>query len=185
MKTIMGVDASTTTIGIAILTDDNGLTKLKYSEYYKPNKKVSKLEMYIAAQRYVVDLADDFKIDEFVIEEYAKFMKGNSTAKTIIPLAILNTYIQIGVLQGLKIQPQVLNVMKIRHTLKKSKTLPAKEEMPDLVADHLGIDFPWVKWRGKRRSENWDVADAIAVALAYIKIQSSPKPKPRSKKRKK
>jgi Holliday junction resolvasome RuvABC endonuclease subunit len=181
---ILALDASTTTIGISILDYDGYHTVLTHHEFYKPDKANGIIHMLKAARAYILDLIDVFKVDEVVIEEYTKFMKGRSSAATIIPLAILNTTIQLSISDKFGITVVPLNVLKIRHAIKKDKILPKKEEIPELVAEILGIDFPWVERKGKIRIENYDVADSIAVALAYIKLQqSSPKKHKRSKKR--
>jgi len=173
----MGLDISTTTIGIAILKHTNkNNTKLIHHEYYKPNKKLDQLVWLSNAKRYITDLVDDFDVTEVAVEEYVKFMKGKSNASTVIPLAILNTVIRMDIWEGTdeRIKPRVMNVLKIRHAIKKDKKLPHKDDVPELVADILGIDFPWEYKTNRRtkkkekRVENWDVADAIAVALAHI-----------------
>jgi hypothetical protein len=73
----------------------------------------------------------------------------------------------------LKRSPELFNVMSIRHGLKLDKDLPKKEDMPELVAQHLGISFPYeYNKKGKSKTENEDKADAIAVALYYAFILS-------------
>jgi hypothetical protein len=69
--------------------------------------------------------------------------------------------------------------MTIRHGLKINKLLPKKEEIPELVAKHLGITFPYqLNKKGKIKIENYDMADGIAVALYYsFKLTGKLKPK--------
>jgi hypothetical protein len=58
--------------------------------------------------------------------------------------------------------------MSIRHGLKLDGNLPKKEDMPELVAKHLGITFPYeVNKKGRIKVENYDMADGVAVALYY------------------
>jgi Holliday junction resolvasome RuvABC endonuclease subunit len=190
-KRVIGIDASTTTVGIAILEYSvdgychydgyhNVFEKLIHYEYYKPNKKLDILDMVIETREYILGVARKFKVDEFVIEDYVRFMANNSTAATTIPLAILNMSLRLAVLDNLEITPHALNVMKIRHTLKLDKKLPAKEDIPELVALRLGISFPWEMKINKRtkkqepKTESYDMADAMAVALAWLRIQSRP-----------
>jgi len=180
---VLSLDASTKTIGISILEyDKKFIPKLIYYNYYKPNdtgktlKNIDQLRMVIDDRDYIIKLCKEQKIDEFVIEDYVKFMGGGSTASTIIPLAILNASLRIGVLEKLGIEPVALNVMKIRHAIKTGKKAPKKEEIPDVVAKILGIDFPYIyttnkKGKTKIASESNDLADAIAVGLAYVCIK--------------
>lgn len=62
--------------------------------------------------------------------------------------------------------PEFYNVMTIRHGLKLTKDLPKKEDMPTLVAQHLGITFPYEYNKlGNVKVESMDKADGMAVAL--------------------
>lgn len=181
----MGVDPSTSTIGISIIDYEDGYTPtLVYHNFYKPNKANGMLHMLYEARNYIINLFGKYNVEEFVIEDYIRFMKGSSSASTVIPLAILNMTIRLSMLD-LGIVPQTLNVLKIRHTLKMTKVLPKKEEMPELVAKHLGISYPWLyKYKGRNKtqqimSESFDVADSMAVALAWAKLQMAPKKRSR------
>lgn len=174
---ILGLDASTSTIGIAVIQDKP--LKLIHYEYYKPDKSQDELNMLTKARDYILAIAKKYKIDDFVIEDYVRFMGGKSTAGTTIPLAILNMTIRLAVLDCLNIIPKSLNVMKIRHTLKTDKQLPKKEDIPELVGLHLQIPFPWLYKTNRKKQqvimvESYDIADAIAVALAWVKLQSRP-----------
>jgi hypothetical protein len=49
-----------------------------------------------------------------------------------------------------------------------SPDLPKKEDMPDLVAKHLGITFPYeYDKKGKVKEVSRDMADGVAVALYH------------------
>jgi Holliday junction resolvasome RuvABC endonuclease subunit len=182
----MGLDCSTTTIGICILDYDGYSTQIVLDDYYKPDKSLGELIMLQKAREYILNLFVKFKVQELAIEDYIRFFKGNSSAKTIIPLAIINTTIRLAILD-LGIIPESLNVLKIRHTLKLTKELPKKEDIPELVAKHLGIDYPWRYKINKRTKqqvvmiESYDVADALAVGLASIYLKTAPKKKSRPK----
>lgn len=190
---ILGLDASTSTIGIAIIKDDGYNLELIYNDFYKPEKENGILDMIIKARTHILNIAKEYSIDHFVIEDYVRFMKDNSTAKTIIPLALLNMSLRLAAIDSLQLEPNFLSVLKIRHTLKKGKDqFPSKEDMPDLVAYHLGIDFPWREKFSPRKKkmvileESYDIADAIAVALTFIRIKNTIKKiKPKIKKLKK
>ena len=187
MRRVIGLDASTTTIGIAIIDYEDGIVPiLVHSEYYKPNKTNGILEMLRLARTHIINLFGKYNVQEFVIEDYIRFMKGASSAGTVIPLAILNMTLRLAILD-LGITPEVLNVLKIRHAIKLTKVLPKKEEIPELVSKHLGIPYPWLYKINKRSKqqvimeESYDVADSMAVAIAWAKIQTAPKKKSRTK----
>lgn len=165
---VLGLDASTTTIGLAVIDTDP--LKLVHCEFYKPPKKGSLFKRLKAVQIYITDMLNKYQPDEVAIEDIILFMKGKSTAKTITSLAIFNRFVGFTVTEVLGKEPHLLNVMRIRHSLKLTKKLPDKKEMPDLAAHHLGISFPWQYGKkGKLLEENFDVGDSISVVLAYLK----------------
>ena len=155
MKRIMGVDASTTTVGLSIIDYDGYCEKLIHCEYYKPDKSNGILDMLHKAREHILNLFGKYKVEEFVIEDYVRFMKGSSSAGTVIPLAILNITLRLAILD-LGITPEALNVLKIRHTLKLTKVLPKKEDMPELVAHHLNIPYPWL-YKTNRRTKKQQI----------------------------
>jgi Holliday junction resolvasome RuvABC endonuclease subunit len=184
MTTVLGLDASTTTIGISVLkyNSESNETTLIYHEFYKPNKADGIITMIIQARDYILNICNKFNIDIFVIEEYIKFMKGKSSSATIIPLAVLNTFLQAAVVDTLKKTPNVLNVLKIRHAIKLTKVFPDKSQVPEIMAHHLKLsEFPWYKKINRKKEEviieeSYDVADSMAVAFTWIKLNLMPKP---------
>lgn len=188
MKRIMGLDASTTTIGLCVIDfDDSGKT-LVHHEFFKPPKKGDIFERLATVRDFIFERLDGYRPDSVVLEDIILFMKGHSTAKTVSSLAVLNRTVGLSVFNHSGRSPTLMNVMKIRHSLKLDKALPAKDEMPGLVAHHLGLSsFPWrYNKKGKLMEENYDMADSMAVALAFIKLSAVEfKPKKTKKNRKK
>lgn len=184
---IISLDASTTTIGIAIIDYNDGyVPTLYHHEYYKPNKHAfledknkGLLYLVIEAREYICSLIKKYKVNEFVIEDYVRFMGGKSTSETIIPLAVLNSTLRLGAIERFGLEPNAIVVGRVRSILRKfseEKGLPKKEDIPKLVGSILSIEFPWYIENKKKREvimeESYDVADAIAVGLAYIKLKS-------------
>ena len=175
---ILSLDASSTTIGFAVLEHNDGKRiKLIHHGHWKPPKKGTLFERLSEIKNWFLILLKSWKPDEFVIEDIIQHLAGGSGAKTIILLAVLNRTIGLAYYDETGKEPNLLNVMKIRHSLKRNKKLPSKEDIPELVADHLRIKFPYsvrITKNGEKkiRTESYDVADAIAVGLAFIKIQS-------------
>lgn len=174
----MGLDASTSTIGLSVIEYDEKLMKLIHYEYYKPASlsKVNELERLIQVKKFILDRIEKFNPDDVAIEDFARFMKGKSGAGTIIPLAILNRTICLTIYERLNKLPNILNVNTIRAKLKITNERPKKEEMPNIVAHHLNIEFPWIKKINKKTKneklieENYDIADSISCACAHIFI---------------
>jgi len=187
-ETILGLDISTTTIGISTINKslDTGKIALCNVEYFKPPKDGNIFERLVKVKEFTSDLLKRFDPDVVVIEDYARFMAGSSGAATIIPLAIFNTTIGLTVFEKTGKEPVLMNVNTIRKWIKTGEERLAKEEIPEAVAHHLEIDFPYeMTKKGKIAVESYDMADAIAVALAYLK-SVEPKPiKPKKSRAKK
>lgn len=192
-KTILGFDASSTTIGYSILSWDettNDITFVK-AGYIKPKKKGTIIERIVDTRNQVQKIIVDAKPDYISIEEIIQFMKGKSTAKTIIMLTTFNRMICLTAYDYLGKEPTLYSVMTIRHGLKLTPDLPKKEDMPALVAQHLGITFPYeYNKKGAIKVENYDKADGIAVGLYHARalaglVKSKSKSKGKSKGKKK
>lgn len=183
MKSILSFDASTTTIGISVINYEPMVSfnkanpKLIYHDFFKPPKDGDIFERLAVVRNFVFEKLEKYNPDDVALEDIILFMKGHSTAKTVSSLAVLNRTVGLAIFNHAGHSPHLLNVMKIRHALKKDKELPPKETIPELVAEHLSIEFPW-RFNKKEKVivENYDVADAIAVGLAFIKLNAVEKP---------
>lgn len=169
MKRVLSLDASTSTIGLSVLEYNETDIKFIHVEYFKPPKKGNLFERLSAVRLYIESKIDEFNPDFCAIEDIVLFMGGRTTAKTIIALAVLNRTVGLAIYDKQKKAPYAYNALRIRHAIKKEKALPPKEEIPELVAEILNIDFPYVFKRNKKPLvENEDMADAIAVGICHI-----------------
>jgi len=181
----MGLDASSATIGLCLLKYDDKKIELEHVEFYKPPKKGDIFERLQQVRQYIFGKISELEPDEAALEEILLWMGGGkrcpvckqkmgrqSTAKTITTLTALNRTVGLAVLDNLGKSPYLYNVMSIRHKIKKDKKIPKKEEVPERVAEILGIDFPYkLNKRNNLAKENEDMADAIAVALCHIFVE--------------
>lgn len=167
-KRILGFDVSSTTIGWCVLDiDDNDKINFVTCNYFKPVKKGSILERIIKTREKINSIINAAKPDHIGIEDLIKFMP-KSTATTVVVLTTFNRMVCTTAYDYNKNYPELFNVMTIRHGLKTGKELPKKEDMPELVAKHLGITFPYeYNKKGAVKEESRDMADAVAVALYY------------------
>lgn len=172
MKRIMGLDASSTTIGVCLLRYDDKKIELEHVSYYKPPKKGDVFERLQAVREYIFDMTATLKPDAVALEDIVLFMGGRSTARTITTLTALNRTVGLAILDKTDSSPHLYNVMKIRHQIKEGKKIPKKEDVPERVAAILEIDFPYkLNKRKNIAKENEDMADAIAVALCHIFVE--------------
>lgn len=177
MRTVLGLDISSSTIGWGVLKiDDDGIHFVD-SGYIKPSKKVSLFKSLELVKADVYNLIKKHKPDDIAIEDVVQFMAKKSTAKTIITLAVYNRTVGLTCYEIQGKEPNLCSVMAIRHKLKLDKKFPAKEEMPGILEKRLSISFPWVMKATKKKGskvatmkicdESYDVADGICVALYH------------------
>lgn len=170
MSKVLGIDCSSTTIGYCLLEVDELSGKIDFisASYLKPIKKGTIIERIVDTRNKIIDILEKTQPDHIGIEDIIQFMQGKSTAQTIITLTTFNRMTCLLAYDFLSKSPELFNVMSIRHGLKFDKIFPKKEDMPELVAKHLGITFPYeVNKKGKIKVENYDMADGVAVALYY------------------
>lgn len=171
MKRVLGFDVSSTTIGYCILDIDDSHIYFVKADYLKPIKKGTIIERIVDTRDKINKIINQANPDYIGVEDIIQFMQGKSTAKTIIMLTTFNRMIGLCAYDFLQKSPELFSVMSIRHGLKTGSDLPKKEDMPELVAKHLGITFPYeVNRKGKHKVENFDKADGIAVALYYAMV---------------
>jgi Holliday junction resolvasome RuvABC endonuclease subunit len=169
---ILGLDASSRTIGYSIIeyNEKTDKTKLLKCSFVKPPKDGNLFERLKRTQDMIISILEEYKPDTIAIEDIAKFMAGASTANTIITLATFNRAVGLACYNFLGKPPLLFNVLKIRHGIKINKVFPKKEDIPELVAKHLKIKFPYIYKTNKRTKiekiaeESYDAADSCAVA---------------------
>ena len=170
MSKVLGIDCSSTTIGYCLLEINESSNKIDFvtAGYIKPIKKGTIIERIVDTRNKINVILNKFKPDYIGIEEIIQFMQGKSTAKTVITLTTFNRMACLLAYDFLQKSPELFSVMTIRHGLKNDKAFPKKEDMPELVAKHLGITFPYeANKKGNIKVENYDMADGVAVALYY------------------
>lgn len=169
-KIVLGFDCSSSVVGWSALEIDEDTKNIKElkSGYHKVIKTGLLMERIVHTRNAINNILKEVNPDYVGIEQIIEFMKGKSTAKTIVSLATFNRMIALCAYDFLNKSPEFFNVMSIRHGLKLNKQLPKKEDMPELVAYHLEIKFPYQKnKKDKIKTENYDMADGMAVALYY------------------
>jgi Holliday junction resolvasome RuvABC endonuclease subunit len=169
MKRILGFDVSSSSIGYCVLDIDDLTGQIKFisMDYLKPSKKGLIMDRIVDTRDKLNDIINKIGPDYIGIEDLIKFMP-KSTATTVVVLTTFNRMVCLLAHDYLLRQPGLFNVMSIRHGLKLNKILPKKEDMPELVAKHLEITFPYqINKKGKIKVESYDMADGVAVALYY------------------
>lgn len=172
MKTILGLDISSSTIGWAVLSYDESDVELTSYGNIKPPKSAKGSLAYRASCAYdtVFQLLEESDPDFVAIEAYAnKFPRGKSTARTIIVLSVFNETMAIASLKALGKEPLRYPVSTIRASLSKysGEKISSKEDVFDFVLNRFD-NFNSRKNRSNNvAKECFDEADAIAVALTH------------------
>jgi Holliday junction resolvasome RuvABC endonuclease subunit len=91
-KRILGLDISSSTIGLSIINWDGYQENLIHTEYYKPKKE--KDQNFIITlketREFIMNFVKTWQPTEVVVEDFLLAMINRSTAQTIVKLAIVN-----------------------------------------------------------------------------------------------
>lgn len=173
MKTILGLDISSSCSGYAII-DINDKTLIAYGHI-----KVLKKDKYSIVERLdhlakeINSLCFKYNPEIIVIEEISKFMAHRSSANTMITLGIFNRVCALEVYKTTNKIPIFLMPITIRTAIKKHiglKEKIKKEEMPNIIKNHLydAFDIKMKKDGKTIDSKVFDEADAVAAAWAGL-----------------
>jgi len=167
---VLSLDISTTTIGIAVCSDQDKLTT-EHLTYYKPSAKLSGLDKLLETKSDIMSIASKLSFDQIAIEDIAEHMAHASNSKTIISLAVMNRTVALALLERFKIHPKFYNVNSIRAGIKPKGYAGklSKEDVPMAIEQLTGSSFLWEYKKEKKTKENYDMADAAAVGLFHLK----------------
>ena len=181
---ILGLDASTSTVGICILDEKAEIVQNYFLKLKKQKELCTKGDVL---KDELEKLAAKYDITHVFIEDYAlRMARGTSSAQTITRLAAWNGICQYLSYQIFKVEPEVLNVararklLKIKTQSKKKAGIPVKDQVFAWVTDHLSAEWPTkILQSGPRKGqevildEAKDMADAWVVAKAgYVSSQT-------------
>ena len=189
MEIILGLDISTKTIGVGVLSIKDSVINVEKISYYSHDKKDNQLQKLLKAKKFIIQLLEQYKPTSVIIEDIVLFMQNKSQAKTIVPLAVMNRTMALAVLEHTGQAPIFLNVLSIRHSIKDqvTKILPEKQKVPERLEQILNIKFPFIyDKKGNIKEESYDSADGLAVATSYILLRTAkklPSDKPAKKKK--
>jgi Holliday junction resolvasome RuvABC endonuclease subunit len=168
IKKVLGFDVSSTTIGIALVSVEIETAEVEMLEmdHIKPLKEGSLVSRLADTRNQIKHIIEQAQPDYICIEDILLFVAGRSSANTITLLASFNRMVCLLAFDYLGTEPHLYSATAIRNGLRTKYETPAKEEMPDLIADHFNFQFPWMYGKkGKIEVENYDRADAAAAAL--------------------
>lgn len=144
MTTFLGLDVSTSNIGITLLED----SKLLNARNISLSKLESQYEKADAFEKVIVELAEKFSINKIFIEEpLQRFTRGMSSASTISTLARFNGIISYITYKVVGVQPELSNVTVARKLV--GIKIPKKDPNPKEVV------LSWVKSNPEFENYDW------------------------------
>jgi Holliday junction resolvasome RuvABC endonuclease subunit len=172
LEKVLGLDCSSSTVGWGLVgIKDNKPILLSYGQIKPLKSDHDILTRLKDVFDRIIELCEIVKPTEAAVEEFLMFMKARSSATTIVTLASFNRVICIAALVsgvGVTLYP-VQTIRKLVRVGIKRKEIIKKEEMPDLIREHLSSDFEFILNRnGVRSEETEDQSDGIAVAWARV-----------------
>jgi len=174
---ILGLDVSTSVVGICVYDRVEGLVELERIDLRKEKnffEKAKLVEIYLTNIRVMYPQITDVYIEDIL----QSFSRGLSSAKTITQLARFNGIVSFLVCKIFDTEPEYINVNTARKTLgikiDKTSKLDKKEQVLLWVDNDLsGYDWPMKTLKsGPRKGETemeqfcYDMADSFVIARA-------------------
>ncbi len=167
---ILGVDVSTTKIGLAVLDKDK---KLVYVAVVKC-KKDDPLEQraHDIFNKELDDIKNKYEITHIRVEEpFALFRGGKTTANTMSKLQRFNGMISILLYKKFEMLPIMVGVKPARKCcgIKIARGADIKKTVIDWVSNVYPDDFKYeLTPKGNPKPGTDDKADAIVIAYSYF-----------------
>lgn len=167
---ILGLDISTTVVGISIFDEEHKLHELSCVQFGK------KLSLFEKLDEFINHFEKYSKLDFTAIsieEPLKKFAGKFSNADTIQKLTQMNALISGHLYRKFNIEPIYYNVQSARKTAFPNLSIP--QSYPNkkyLVWEAVMKAEPHLNWKytktGKLDDTNFDMTDAYVVGMAHI-----------------
>jgi len=165
---ILGLDVSTSIIGVCLLEDD----KIIKADYIDLRKVTGLLHKAKVVEDYIDNNLKEVKIEHIFIEQALMFFRrGGSTAKTMAILQNFNGVVSWLCFKQLELEPQYVTPISARS--KCGIKVPRGKKAKEVVMEHFleSKEFPIDYTRyGNVQKYCYDMADAVVVARAGSKI---------------
>ena len=168
---ILGLDISTTMVGVAIVDDTGNLVKVDGWDLSKCSDFYNKIET-VGAELYAI--SSEFKIESIFIETALKrFLPGKSRADTIVKLSKFNGVVSWICYECFDLKPSFVNVNTARTLYglsfpRGTKGPQRKKMVIEAVIEKEKTAFKYEMARGGKNYKKGtdDRADAIVIARA-------------------
>lgn len=175
MNKILGLDISTSIIGICVLTNKKRISSLDYIDLRKIKGFWNKIEY---SKIRLKEIFKKHKITNIIIEEPLKRKSKQSSINTIILLQRFNAIISYICKEETGIEPNILSAIKLRSSCgiklesKKKAGKTHKEQTFDFMIKTKLKNKIFPKTRnGNYQAYCYDMVDAYVCALGFIESQ--------------
>ncbi len=169
---ILGLDISTSVVGVALFSTDFKLYELSYIKFKAGTNLFVKLNEFI---QFYENKYANIAITNIHIEEPLKKFKGKfSNADTIQKLTQMNAMISSYLYLLLDVEPQYFNVNSARSIVFPELKIPQKHPNKKyLIWESVMKAEPTINWKyspktHKLMDENFDMCDAYVSGMAGI-----------------
>jgi hypothetical protein len=175
----LGLDISTTVVGIALFNNENKICNLEYIKFKTKTTLFERLDdfvQHIEKLSKAIGLEEgENKIQNISIEEPLKKFKGKfSNSDTIQKLTMMNAMISSYLYLKFKIEPRYYNVNTARKSALPDLVIPqSSPNKKYLIWEKIVEREPQINWKyskttHKLMQENFDMSDAYVVGLCDI-----------------
>ena len=175
----LGLDISTTVIGIALFDKNDKFCNLEYIKFKPKTNLFQRLDDFVEHFEQLslaINLENgENKLEHISIEEPLKAFKGKfSNAETIQKLTTMNAFISSYLYRKFKIEPRYYNVNTARKTAFPSLVIPkSATNKKYLIWEKVVEKEPQINWKYSKKThklmdENFDMSDAYVVGYADI-----------------
>lgn len=169
---ILGLDISTSVVGIALFNSTYNLQELSYVKFKPGTNLFIKLDEFI---KFFENKYSDIKLEHIHIEEPLKKFKGKfSNADTIQKLTQMNSLISGYLYKKFNLIPQYFNVITARSIVFPELKIPQNHPNKKyLIWEAVMKAEPKITWMyssttHKLKDENFDMCDAWVAGMAGI-----------------
>ncbi len=165
---ILGLDVSTSIIGVCLLEDEK-IVKADYIDLRKISGLLNKAKV---VEDYINNNLQEVKIDHIFIEQALMFFRrGGSTAKTMAILQNFNGVVSWLCFKLLELEPQYITPISARSKcgIKVPRGKKAKEVVMEYFLETKEFPIDYTRY-GNVQKYCYDIADAVVVAKAGSKI---------------
>ena len=168
---IVGLDLSTTCVGVSLLNDDGTFHSIHYIELKKVPSFYQKVDAVLEFLVHNLQLPTDVKF--YIEAPLLHFQASKSMASTLALLQKFNACVCYGIYRNFGAEPTLVSVIAARKLigLDLPKKRGKKETKPLILAYVRGMGvIPEVFWKFKKtgKPKDWcyDSADAFVVAYS-------------------